>query len=92
MAAVPVDGAEMPGDENLPRVFLKVTVADGAVCRFSYSVDGRTFTSIGDPFTARAGRWVGAKVGLFAAATPAASRTGRAIVDWFRIAPSGSEP
>lgn len=52
-----------------------------AVCQFFYSLDGAKFTAIGAPFTAREGKWVGAKVGLF--------NTGKkgtyADFDWFRI-------
>ncbi len=52
-----------------------------AVCQFFYSLDGVNFNTIGAPFTAREGKWVGAKVGLFS--------TGKkgtyADFDWFRI-------
>ena len=48
-------------------VHLRVSVGAGAQCQFSYSLDGKTFTPLGEPFTASVGRWVGAKVGLFAA-------------------------
>lgn len=44
---------------------LRVDVAPGGRCLFSYSADGVLFEPIGEPFTARQGRWVGAKVGLF---------------------------
>lgn len=47
-------------------VHLRVTVTDGGQCRFSYSTDGKAFMPLGDVFTANVGRWVGAKVGLFA--------------------------
>jgi hypothetical protein len=36
-------------------IHLRVTVADGAVCRFSYSLDGKNFLPIGNPFNAREG-------------------------------------
>ncbi|HOY20907.1 MAG TPA: glycoside hydrolase, partial [Haliscomenobacter sp.] len=53
-----------------------------AICQFFYSSDGVNFKTIGAPFTAREGKWVGAKVGLFS--------TGKkgtyADFDWFRIA------
>ena len=38
----------------------------GALCRFAYRMSGGTWTEVGAPFEAREGRWVGAKVGLFA--------------------------
>jgi beta-xylosidase len=61
------------GDTLLPRgtaasstmtIYLRVSVSNGAVCRFSYSVKGKEFSPIGGPFTARQGKWIGAKVGI----------------------------
>ena len=63
---------------------LRVAVDADATCRFAYSVDGRTFTALGPGFAARQGIWVGAKAGLFAVSTPAAS-TGHADWDWVRV-------
>lgn len=69
-------------------VYLRVEVGDGAVCRFAYSLTGRPddFTAVGEPFQAREGKWVGAKVGLFA--------TGQggtyADFDFFRVVPNGA--
>ncbi|MFL5540711.1 MAG: glycoside hydrolase 43 family protein, partial [Longimicrobiaceae bacterium] len=68
-------------------LYLRVTVTDNAVCRFSYSVDGSGWRDVGQPFTAREGRWVGAKVGLFAAAPVGAGTVGHADFDFFRILP-----
>jgi rhamnogalacturonyl hydrolase YesR/beta-xylosidase/lysophospholipase L1-like esterase len=70
---------------NVP-VQLRVSVTSEAVCRFSYSTDGHEFTPLGGAFIARAGRWIGAKVGVFAAAHAAATGTGHADFDWFRVA------
>src|SRR5581483_7185053 len=42
-------------------------------------------TPIGEPFTARAGRWIGAKVGLFALGTVSATEYGCADYDWFHV-------
>ena len=36
-----------------------------AVCRFSYSFDGKRYTSAGKAFTAKPGRWVGAHFGFY---------------------------
>lgn len=36
-----------------------------AVCRFSYSLDGRRYELAGEPFTARPEMWVGARFGFF---------------------------
>lgn len=49
-----------------PCLFLRCTVLSGAICRFSYSLDGRGYRPIGEGFEAKPGRWVGAKIGIFA--------------------------
>lgn len=56
------------------------------VCHFSYSLDGKKFQELGQPFRAKEGKWIGAKVGMFC--TRPAIRTndgGWVDVDWFRI-------
>lgn len=57
-----------------------------AAVRFSYSLDGTHFTSLGGQFVSRPGRWTGAQVGIFAqasAGTPAftATSVGSALFD-----------
>jgi beta-xylosidase len=66
---------------------LRVTVREGTMCHFSYSLDGGRWEPIGEPFRADEGRWIGAKVGLFALAPEGAQRTGHAYFDFFRIDP-----
>jgi beta-xylosidase len=66
-------------------VWLRVSVQQGAVCNFSFSTDGKTFTPIGPAFRARQGKWVGAKVGIFATGLLGSSEMGYADYDWFRI-------
>lgn len=67
-------------------VYLKVAVsAPDAMCQFSYSENGRNFKKFDAPFKARAGKWIGAKVGLFSISTPEASRGGYADIEYFRI-------
>ncbi len=65
--------------------YLRVHVMEGALCKFSYSADGQNFTPVGEPFTAREGRWIGAKVGLFAVRTGKTRENGYADYDWFRV-------
>lgn len=65
-------------------IYLRVTVAGGA-CLFSYSLDGVKFVTLGDSFVARQGRWIGAKVGIFAVGGEPARETGYADFDWFRV-------
>ena len=71
--------------------YLRVQVAQGAVCHFSYSADGQSFVPVGEPFTAREGRWIGAKVGLFAVRTGQTREYGYADFDWFRLSSSDAE-
>jgi beta-xylosidase len=66
-------------------VYLRVKVTKGAKCRFSYSIDGKTFVDTGDEFTAEVGRWIGAKVGLFCTRESQTNDSGWMEVDWFRI-------
>ncbi len=66
-------------------VLLRVKVGTGAECVFSYSVDGQEYQTIGKPFTAREGRWIGAKVGLFCLAQNKKAQSGYADYDWFRF-------
>ncbi|HVS53469.1 MAG TPA: glycoside hydrolase 43 family protein [Opitutaceae bacterium] len=70
------------------KVFLRVTVAADAKCTFSFGEDGEHFTELnpGSAFQATVDRWIGAKVGLFAAA-PEGKNSGSADFDWFRVTP-----
>ena len=61
------------------------TIVPTVLCTFAYSTDGKTYVQLGDPFVAREGRWVGAKVGLFNCAGTTERRKGFVDVDWFRV-------
>nr|WP_245970398.1 glycoside hydrolase 43 family protein [Pseudochryseolinea flava] len=66
-------------------VYLRVTVSADAKCAFSYSVDNKDYVSIESDFIAEAGRWIGAKVGLFCTRTQPTNDSGYADVDWFHV-------
>ena len=56
------------------------------MCNFSYSLDGKKYESLGVPFQAREGQWIGAKVGMFCTRPAIKTNDGSwADVDWFRI-------
>jgi hypothetical protein len=55
------------------------------MCRFGFGTDEQRFTPIGEQFAAKPGVWVGAKVGVFAAAAPGAGKAGHFDWDWFRV-------
>ncbi|MGV3541509.1 MAG: glycoside hydrolase 43 family protein [Rufibacter sp.] len=73
------------GKLNGNDVFFRVTVGPNAQCQFSFSQDGERFTNIGGTFTAVPGRWIGAKVGIFATREEKTNDSGYADYDWFRI-------
>lgn len=67
-------------------VFLKVSVsAPDALCRFSYSEDGRDYIPLGETFTARQDLWTGAKVGIFCTGGKNTRIGGFTDFDWFRV-------
>jgi beta-xylosidase len=68
-------------------VYLRATVRAGAVVTFAYSLNGETFEPLGAPFQATAGRWVGARIGLFALGAAGSGEHGFADYDWFRFSP-----
>ena len=69
-------------------VYLRVAVDREGRCHFSYSFDGMNFVSSSLTLQASVDRWIGAKVGLFAAGPAgAAAQRGHADFDWFRVAP-----
>lgn len=79
------------------QVWFRAEVQKGGTTVFSYSTDGKDFNDIGESFQAKEGRWIGAKVGLFAVqprdGAPedyldySSQHSGFADVDWFRISP-----
>jgi beta-xylosidase len=66
-------------------IYLEVKVTKGAVCNFSYSINGKDFVKLEDTFIAKPGRWIGAKVGFFALREGVTNDAGFVDIDWFRI-------
>jgi hypothetical protein len=66
-------------------IWLRARVTTGAAVKFSYSVDGSKFVDAGEPFVAKPGRWIGAKIGLFALTPRPVIELGNADFDDFRI-------
>lgn len=65
--------------------YLQVKVKAGAVCQFLYSEDGKNFTAVGTDFTAREGKWIGAKLGFLALRNGNINDAGNVNIDWFRV-------
>jgi beta-xylosidase len=68
-------------------IYLRVQVAAGAKCQFSYSLDGQDFKPVGNEFQAREGKWIGAKVGLFCSRFGKTNDSGNVDLDWWHITP-----
>ncbi|MAL18749.1 MAG: glycoside hydrolase [Balneola sp.] len=76
-------------------VWFRAEVQEGGLTTFSYSTDGNMFKPLGKEFQAKEGRWIGAKVGIFASQPRdgdsddyldySSQHSGFADVDWFRI-------
>ena len=82
--------AEVPLSQN--DIYLRIAIDEGNAS-FSYSLDGKEFRPFGQPFMARPGVWIGAKLGIFSGGVTDHGEFGYADFDWFRIAgaPIGSE-
>jgi beta-xylosidase len=76
--------AKASGDDRYT-YHLKVDVEEGGLSRFSYSPDGEQFSSLGEPFQAKKGVWIGAKMGLFSLSPNVVESEGYADFDWFRV-------
>lgn len=66
-------------------IYLQVKVVSGGICTFSYSEDGTNFKNIGKPFTAKEGRWTGAKLGFVALREDFTNDAGNLKMDWIRF-------
>lgn len=72
---------KLPSNE----VYLRVKVEKNALCTFSYSLDGKKFETLGSKYTAKSGRWIGAKAGFFCTRPKASNDGGWIDVDYFRV-------
>jgi beta-xylosidase len=79
------ESENVPFALNEKTFYLRVKVSKGAMCSFSFSIDNKSFTSVGVPFKAREGRWIGAKVGFFYSHNGRFNDHGTADIDWFRV-------
>lgn len=65
---------------------LRAIVEDGGRVRFAYATGDSRFEPIGEPFQAQQGRWIGAKIGLFAVQSAAsATEDGYYDFDYFHV-------
>lgn len=62
---------------------LQVRVGQGGVCQFAWREDSGAWQPVQRTFAAGKGKWVGAKVGIFAAATAETQAPGQCRFDDF---------
>lgn len=65
--------------------FLRVVVSKGAACTFYCGTDGINYTRLGKVFTAKPGKWVGAKIGLYCTRKNITNDAGYADIDWIHF-------
>ncbi|MFA9557855.1 glycoside hydrolase 43 family protein [Evansella sp. AB-rgal1] len=65
--------------------YLRVDVDHKAICQFSISIDGNEFETVGEPFQAKEGHWIGAQLGIFCKNKVEEASTGYVDVDYFKI-------
>ncbi|WP_319226930.1 glycoside hydrolase 43 family protein [Draconibacterium orientale] len=70
---------------NNNEIYFRIEVEKGAICTFSYSSNGKTFKTVGEAFTAKPGRWIGAKIGYVALREGITNDSGTVDIDWFRV-------
>ena len=73
----------IPVEKN--EAYLRVTIKAGGKCTFYYSLDGEHFLELDPTFTAKEGRWIGAKVGIFSTNRKEKESSGFADFDWFLV-------
>ena len=64
---------------------LRVDVADGGLCTFSYVDGSGEFVGVGESFQASKGQWVGARVGLFSVGPQTGNAAGFADFQGFQF-------
>jgi beta-xylosidase len=67
----------------------RVKVQDGGVCEFAYACNDDDFITVTSLFQARAGAWVGARVGIYSSCTSLVNE--HADFDYFRFLPQTSK-
>ena len=77
-----IQASQPVGEES---AFLRIAVEEGALCSFQFSLDGKKYHNIGNSFQATPGKWVGAKVGLFASCEQESEDTEFADFEFFSI-------
>ncbi len=65
-------------------IYMQMRVNNG-LCQFAYSLDGKLYHTVGDTFTMRQGKWIGAKMGFVSERSNTKGNRGWIDADWFRV-------
>lgn len=65
-------------------VYMRMVVKAGKM-QFFFSKDGKKYEQVGDEFSMREGKWIGAKIGMVAKEPGGKANRGWIDVDWFRV-------
>jgi len=84
-------GIDFPDAKIGRTLFLRVKVNKRAICQMYFSENGNDFTEAGPTFTAKPGRWVGAKIGFFCTRRNITNDAGFVDIDWIRIEPNNNK-
>lgn len=76
------DISDWPSNKPL---WLRVNVASGGICHFSYGENSIDWQTVTPSFAAGKGKWVGAKLGIFAASRQSAAQPGSGIYSHFTV-------
>lgn len=68
-------------------LWLRITVSNSGQATYYYSLDGEKFLSHGEEFSIKEGKWVGAKIGLYASKNDQKGLPGFTDIDWLRLEP-----
>ncbi|HMK25499.1 MAG TPA: glycoside hydrolase 43 family protein [Chitinophagaceae bacterium] len=78
-----ISGKHFPIDGSV--FYLQIRMEKGGICHFGFSENGEKFTMFDKSFTAKTGKWVGAKLGMFCLRNKVTNDAGFTDIDWFRI-------
>lgn len=73
-----------PAEMHIGDVYLRMTVRARRVS-YAYSTDGRRWHRAGGEYAMGKGRWIGSKIGFFAADPNGSGRNGFVDIDWFMV-------
>ena len=75
-----------------PEIYVRAVVKSSGICndikstaQFYYSFDGKKFQKIGEPYTVKEGKWIGAKVGFFNCRSTVSNDAAFLDIDWIRF-------